>query len=169
VLEADAGLLEHGDGVGGVVVAAFGDYAFDAAVDDEHGAGAAGGHAAVEGCAFDGDAAAGSLAEGVLFGVDGADAVLGDGVVFVQHALELVADFVAVGEAHRGADVAGDEDLVVAGDDAARAAPVARRAFCDGSAYFHKIVVPTGADIGFLAFVFHISGLLALKHLNYTM
>ena len=119
MLEFYAGLLEHGDGVGGVVVAAFGDYAFDAAVDDEHGAGAAGGHAAVEGGAVDGDAASCGLADGVLLCVDGADAVLGDGVVFVEHALELVAGFVAVGEAHRGADVAGDEDLVIAGDDAA--------------------------------------------------
>ena len=119
MLEADAGLFEHRDGVGGIVVAALGDYALDAAVDDEHGAGAAGSHAAVEGCAVDGYAASCGLAEGVLLGVDGADAVLGDGVVLVQHALELVADFVAVGEAHRGADVAGDENLVIAGDDAA--------------------------------------------------
>jgi len=45
------------------VVAAFGDYAFDAAVYDEHGAGAAGGHAAVEGGAVDRDASSGGLAK----------------------------------------------------------------------------------------------------------
>ena len=47
IFQLDAHGAEHLFGLGAVVVAAFAHHALDAAVDDEHGAGAAGGHAAV--------------------------------------------------------------------------------------------------------------------------
>ena len=98
---------------------------FDAAVDDEHGAGAAGGHPAIEGAAFQRDAAAGGLADGILLGMNRAHAVLGDRAVFMEHFLHQVADFVAMGQALGRADITGDQHLLVAYDHAAAAAAVA--------------------------------------------
>ena len=47
VFQGDAHLAEHFFSLGTVVIAAFAHHTYDAAVDDKHGAGAAGGHAAV--------------------------------------------------------------------------------------------------------------------------
>ena len=70
------------------MVTAFAHHADDAAVDDEHGAGAAGGHAAIEGAAVQGNTPSGSLADGILFGMDGAHAVLGDAAIFMDDLAE---------------------------------------------------------------------------------
>ena len=89
------------------MVTALAYHAGNAAVDDQHGTGAAGGHAAVEGRAVDRDAPLGGLADGVLLGVDGADAVGGDAAILVEHLLELVPGLVAVGKTGGRAYVAG--------------------------------------------------------------
>ena len=95
--QLDACLAEEFFALGAGVVFAFAHYALDAAVDDEHGAGAAGGHAAVEGGTVEGDAAASGLADGVLFGMDGADAMGGDAAVGFDGFAEEVSHFVAMG------------------------------------------------------------------------
>ena len=130
--QLDAGLAEEFFALGTGVVFAFAHYALDAAVDDEHGAGAARGHAAVEGGAVEGDAAAGGLADGILLGMDGADAVGGDAAVGFDGLAEEVSHLVAVGKTRWGTDIAGDEELAVFDDDAAGAATVAGGAFGGG-------------------------------------
>ena len=88
VNQLDAHLFEHLLGLGAVVVAAFAYHADDAAVDDEHGAGAARSHATIEGGAVEGDAEFGGLADGVLLGVDGTHAVLGEAAVNILVAMD---------------------------------------------------------------------------------
>ena len=146
--ELDAGLAEEFFAFGASVVFAFADDALDAAVDDEHGACAAGCHAAVEGGAVEGYAASGGLADGVLLGMDGADAVGGDMSVGVDGLSEEVSDFVAVRESGGRADVAGDEELAVFDDDAAAAAAVAGGALAGCVGEFHEVFVPGGATVG---------------------
>ena len=141
-LQFDAGLAEHLFGLLSGVVFVGADHADDAAVDDEHGAGAAGSHAAVEGGAVEGDAQLGGLADGVLLGVDGAHAVLGDGAVFVNHLFELVAHLIAMRETFGRAHIAGDEDLAVAHHHTAAAPAVAGGTFAHCISDFHKVFVP---------------------------
>ena len=78
------------------MVAAFAHHADDAAVDDEHGAGAARRHAAIEGAAVQGDASTGSLADGILLSMHGTHAVLGDAAVLVDGLTEQMSHIVAV-------------------------------------------------------------------------
>ena len=146
------GLGKHGQGVGTVVVFSLAHYPLYAAVDDEHGTGAAGGHAAVEGCPLDGDAILGGLADGVLLGMDSADTVLGDGAILVYHLLHLVAHLVAMGQASRGAHIASHQDAIVLGYDAAGAPPPAGGPLCHRIADFHKIVIPVGTLVGYILF-----------------
>ena len=94
----DTHLAEHLLGLCTIVVAAFAHYAFDAAVDDEHGTGAAGRHAAVERAAIQGDAPSGGLTDGVLLGMNRADAVLGDATILVDDLAEKVSHIIAVGQ-----------------------------------------------------------------------
>ncbi len=124
------------------MVFGFTDYAFDATVYQHHGAGAAGGHTTVERGAVYGDTEFGSLADSVLFSVDGAHAVVGDVAVFVYEFFHLVADVVAVWQACWGADVACNEDLFIACDDAAASAAVTGGAFGDSVGDFHEVVIP---------------------------
>ncbi len=145
--QLDTGLAEEFFALGAGVVFAFAHNALDAAVDDEHGAGAAGGHTAVEGGAVEGDTAAGGLADGVLLGMDGADAVGGDTAVGFDGFAEEVSHLVAVGEAGGGADIAGDEELAVFDDDAAGATTVAGGAFGGGVGQLHEVFVPGGAAV----------------------
>jgi hypothetical protein len=147
--EGNIGVFKHVLGFTAGVVTSFADDLGYPAVDDEHGAYAAGGHAAVKRRALQTDAELGGLTDGVLFGVDGADAVLGHGIVFVGDLLHLVTDFVAVRETHGRADVSRHEELAVAGDDAAASPSVTRCALCDGVGHFHEIVVPRGSFIRF--------------------
>ena len=86
--QLDAGLAEEFLALSSGMVFALADHPFDAAVDDEHGACAAGGHAAVKSGTIKGDAASGSLADGVLLGMDGTDAMLGDAAVFMDDLTE---------------------------------------------------------------------------------
>ena len=107
-IELYAGLAEHLFGFGAGVVFVGANHAGDAAVDDEHGAGTAGGHSAVEGGTVEGDTQLGGLADGVLLRMNRAHAVLGDRTVLMHHLLELVPDLVAVRKTFRSAHVAGD-------------------------------------------------------------
>ena len=152
-----AGLAEELFALGPAVVFAFADYAGDAAVDDEHGAGAAGGHTAVEGGAVEGDAATGGLADGVLLSMDGADTVGGDAPVGLDGFAEEVPHLVAMGEAGGRTDIAGDEELTVLDDDAAGAATVAGGTLGGGVGQFHEVFVPRGTAIhDFAQDLFHL-------------
>ena len=135
------------------MVTALADYPDYTTVDNKHGTGSAGCHAAVESGSFDGDAPLGGLAEGVLLRMDGPDAVGCGGAVFVDHLFKLVSRFVTVGESRRSAYIAGNKDLVILGDDAARPAPVAGGSFGNSFANFHKILIPTGTTVRFHVFI----------------
>ncbi len=76
MLYGDARLLEHFQRVSLVMVVHFAYNALDAAVDDEHGAGAARSHLAVYGGTVYGNAAFSSLTDGILLGMHRAYAVL---------------------------------------------------------------------------------------------
>lgn len=136
------GLAEEFFALGASVVFAFAHYALDAAVDDEHSAGAAGGHTAVEGGAVEGNAAAGGLADGILLGMDGADAVGGDAAVGFDGFAEEVSHLVAVGKTRGGANIAGDEELAVFDYDTSGTSPVAGGSFGGGVGQFHEVFVP---------------------------
>jgi hypothetical protein len=59
-----------------------------------------------------------------LLGVDGANAVLAGGSVFIDHLLEVVSVFIAVGQAGRGSDVSGADYPLAPHDYAATLATV---------------------------------------------
>ena len=147
ILELYTGSFKHLFALGRIVIAHLGDYPDDSAVDNHHRAGAAGSHAAVKRGPFDGYAALGRLADRVLLGMDGAHAVLTYRAILMQHLAHLVPYFVAVWKAGRRSDIACSENLVVALDNTARAAPVTGCPLCDGSGHFHKVLVPGGAVI----------------------
>jgi hypothetical protein len=124
-LKGDSGLGEQLLGLRTGVILAFANNPGYAAADDEHAAGPAGCHPAIQRGAVQGDSAFGGLAYGILLGMHSPDTVLlllavsmYDGVVEMSH-------FIAVGESGRRADVAGGEDLPVFDDNTAAAAPVA--------------------------------------------
>jgi hypothetical protein len=80
------------------VVASLAHDADDSAIYDEHGAGAARGHAAVESAAVYRNASFGGLAYSVLFRVNRPDAMLGGIPILVYHFLQLMPRIVAVGQ-----------------------------------------------------------------------
>ena len=96
-----AGLAEEFLALSTGMVFALADHTFDAAVDYEHGAGAAWGHAAVERGAVEGYATAGGLADGVLLGMHGTDAMGRDMAVGIDGLAEQVSHLVAVWQACR--------------------------------------------------------------------
>ena len=124
------------------MVLAFAYHTFDAAVDDEHGTSAAGGHAAVQGGAVEGYATSCGLANGVLLGMDSTDTMGGDTSVGFDGATEEVSHFVAVGKAGGGAHIAGDEQLAVLDYDASGATAVACGTLGGGVGQFHEVLIP---------------------------
>ena len=132
------------------VILALAHHALDAAVDDEHGAGAAGGHTAVEGGTIKGDAATGGLADGVLLGMDGTDAVGGGATVLFDGLAEEVSHLVAVRQPRGGTDIAGDEQLAVFDDDASATATVAGGTLGGSVGQLHEIFVPRGPTVHYL-------------------
>lgn len=106
VLEFHAGHLEHFLGFGSGMVLVFGHHLLDAAVDNQHRAGAAGGHRAVQGAAFQGHAPASRLADGILLGMDRPDAMGRDAPVLMQNFAEKMAYLVAVGQVGRRTHIA---------------------------------------------------------------
>ena len=150
-IQLHAGLAEHLLGFGTGVVFVGTDHTDDAAVDDKHGAGAAGSHAAVERGAVEGDAQLGGLAYGVLLGVDCAYTVLGDGAVLMNGLLELMTDLIAVRKPFGSTHIAGDQNLAVTDHHAATAPTVACGALAHRVGDFHEILVPRGTHVfGFL-------------------
>ena len=149
--ELNTRLAEELLAFGAGMVFALTDHALDATVDDEHGAGATGGHAAVEGGAIEGDATASGLADGVLLGMDGAHAVGGDAAIGLKGATEEVSHLVAMGQARGGADVSGYEQLTVFDYDTATATTVAGGPLGGGVGKLHEIFVPAGTAIHYLA------------------
>jgi hypothetical protein len=101
------------------VVTPLADYPDYTAVYDEHGAGPAGGHAAVQRTARYGYPPFCRLAYSVLFRVNGSDTMDGNVSVLMNHLFKLVARFIAVGKSGGRPDITGYQDLVIFGDDAA--------------------------------------------------
>jgi hypothetical protein len=145
-----AGHGEHIFALRAVMILFLAHYAHDSAIDYHHGAGAAGCHAAVQVSAAYAYAPPGGLTDGVLLRVHGAYAMLRYAAIFMYQLLELVARFIAVGQARGSSDVAGSQDLVVARYNAAGTPPVAGGALGYSVAYLHKILVPAGPPVVFL-------------------
>ena len=124
------------------MVFSFAHYAHNAAVDDEHGAGAARGHAAIEGASVQHDATACGLADGVLFGMYGAHAMLGDGTVLMDGFAKQVPHIVAVRQSAWRPDVSGDQDLAVFHDDTSATAAVAGGTLGYGVGKIQEIIIP---------------------------
>jgi hypothetical protein len=139
--------FEHGLRIRGIMVTPLADYPDYAAVDDEHGAGSAGGHAAVQGTARNGNSTFCRLAYRVLFRVNGSDTMGGNASILMDHFFELMARFVAVGKSGGRSYIAGYQELVIFGNDAPGSPPVTGCPFRYGVTDFHKIFIPTGPDI----------------------
>ncbi len=163
MFKRNASLLEHGNGIGAVVVSALCNYAQYTAVDYQHRAGAAGRHLAIQRRSVYCDSPLCCLADRILFSVYGPDAVLGNRPVLVLHFFELMPDFIAVGEPHRTSDVAGYQNLVVECNNAPGSAAVAGCSFGNGSAHFHKIFVPGWPDVSLAALCIHTGTILARR------
>ena len=140
--ELDAGLAEEVLALCTSMVFAFTDHAFDAAVDDKHGAGAAGGHATIEGSAVEGDAPAGSLTDGVLLGMYGTHTMLRYATIFMDNLAEEMAHIVAMGETLGRAYIACYQDLLVFYNDTTATPTVACGALADGVREVEEIVIP---------------------------
>lgn len=83
ILKGYACLPEHLLRFFPVVVFSFTNHTHNAAVDNEHGTGAAWRHPAVQSRLFEGNAQPGSLAYGVLFGMNRAHAMLRGAIIFM--------------------------------------------------------------------------------------
>jgi hypothetical protein len=136
------------------VITPLADHPEDAAVDDEHGAGPAGGHPAIQGGPRKGDSPLCRLADGVLLRVNRPDAMSCDTSILMNHFFDLMSHFVAVGEPGRSPDIAGNQELVVFGNDAAGSSPVAGSPLGDGFANFHKIFIPARPYVSNLRHLF---------------
>jgi hypothetical protein len=147
MLKLYPGLLKHINCILAVMVAALGYYPLDSAVNNKHGAGSAGGHPAVQGGAVNGNPPLGGLANGVLLGMDGSYAMGGNIAVLVEHFFKQMPDVVAVGKAGGRAYIACNQNLLVLGDYAAGAPPLAGRPLGNGFAHFHKVFVPAWSFI----------------------
>ena len=85
MFDFDSGCFKHLKRVCFVVIMFFADDALYSAVDDEHCAGAARSHFAINGSAVDGNAALCRLTNRVLFRMNCADTVLRNGTVRADH------------------------------------------------------------------------------------
>ena len=150
IFQCYASLAEHLFRLGPVMVFPLANHAFNAAVDDEHRAGAAGRHPAIQGCFIERDPQARRLADGILFGMHCAHAVLGDSFILMQHLFHEMADLVAMRQATRRSNIPGNQDLPVASNDTTAAAAVAGGPLRNGVGYLHKVLIPRGADVFFL-------------------
>ena len=112
------------------MVAFFGDNPFYTAVDNEHCACSARCHFAVERGAVDADPPLCRLANSILFCMNGTDAVLAYGTVFMLHLFELMPHIIAMRQAPRCADIAGNQQLVIPRNNAAGASAITRCTLC---------------------------------------
>jgi hypothetical protein len=147
VLKFDSRRNEHFFGVIGIVITPLGYNADNAAIDYQHSAGAARGHAAVECRAVNGYAAFCRLANGVLFRVNGADTVCRDAAVFVYHLFQLVPDLIAMRQPMGASHITRNKNVVVLRDNRAASPPVAGGAFGNSVAHFHEVFVPRGPSV----------------------
>jgi hypothetical protein len=70
-----------------------------------------------------------------LFGVSSSDAVLGLASIFMNDSVHLVPNFVAVGQAARGAGISGGNDTSIFGNDTTGSSSIARTARTDHLGY----------------------------------
>ena len=133
------------------------DDADDAGIDDHFSAGIAGGHFAVNGRAFQSDAEAGGLYHCVLLGMRGSYAMPALMAVRMGDRMHFVSRLIAVGQADRGADIAGGDYPFFTCDDAAGASAVAGASAADDLNDLQEIFVPGRPVIAFFDFnIFHI-------------
>lgn len=119
----------------------------DPAADDQHRAGPARCHLAVERRSVYRYSQFRCLADGVLLGMDGPDAMVGDLPVFVRRLLELMADFVAMRQSWRRTYISGADYLLVLRYHASAPASVAGSSLRYCPCYLHEILIPCGAYI----------------------
>jgi hypothetical protein len=139
--------FKHALRIRGIVIPPLADHPDYTAIDDEHSAGPAGGHPAVQGTARNGDSPFCRLAYRVLFRVNGSDTMGGNAPVLMYHFFKLVSRFIAMGQSSGCPDITGYQKLVILGNNAAGSPPVTGCPFRNGVTDFHKILIPTGPDI----------------------
>jgi hypothetical protein len=124
------------------MVAALANHTFYSAIDNQHCAGSARGHTAIESRSINGDSHFGSLTDCVLFGMYCSDTMCGNIAVFMQHFLELMSNFVTVRKARRSAYITGYQYLFVFGNYTTGTATVTGSPFGNRFTDFHKIFIP---------------------------
>src|SRR5512141_101010 len=124
-----------------VMVFTFAYHSFDPAIDDQHGTGPAGSHAAIKCRFFKRNPEPCRLTDGILLGMNGTHAMLRDPAIFVLHRFHQVADLIAVGQSARRTYITGDQDLLVARDHATASATVARSPLRDRMCDLHEILI----------------------------
>ena len=93
-----------------------------------------------------------SLADGVLFRMNSTNTVLGNRTILVNHLLQLVANFITMGQTSRRAHIASNKNAVILGNDATRTTSTTGSSLGHRVADFHKIIVPVGTSIGYILF-----------------
>jgi hypothetical protein len=91
------------------VIFFFTDYTGDSAINDEHGACAAGCHTTVKGCILKGYTQSCSLAYGILLGMHGANTMLADAAVLMDDFFHQMSDIVTMRQSDRRSDISRDE------------------------------------------------------------
>ena len=147
VLNFDSCHFEHLEAVRFIVIMLFAHNSLYAAVNDEHRTRSARRHLAIQRRAVNRDAALGSLTNCILLGVNGAHAMLCYRAVVVKRFPKQMPHIVAMRQARRRANIACYQNLIVAGDYAPASSTVARCAFGNRAAHFHKIFVPCRTHI----------------------
>jgi phytoene dehydrogenase-like protein len=134
----------------------FADYSGDSACNQEHSAGSAGRHLAIQCRSLELSSQLCCLADSILFGMDGSHAMRRHGPIFMRQLFDLMPFIIAVRHPWRGAYVSGDHNLVVLCYHAAASAPIAGSSFADGLGYFHEVFISRRADILFFSHFFEL-------------
>jgi hypothetical protein len=146
-IDFDTGQPEHFFRFGPGMVPVLADHSHNATVDDQHGAGSAGGHPAVKRTAVERNAPAGGLADGILLGVHSAHAMLRDRAVIVHDFFHEVPDIIAMRQTLRGADIAGYQHLLFTNYYAAAPTTVAGGSFRRRMGQLEKVFIPGGTRV----------------------
>lgn len=85
IFQLDTNFFEHGFGFGTGMIFSLAYHPFDAAIYNQHGTGATGRHATIQGGAFECYSPPCRLRDSVLLGMNGAHTMLRNMAVFVNH------------------------------------------------------------------------------------
>jgi hypothetical protein len=114
------------------VITFFANNTFYARINYHHGAGPTRRHFAEKCCPFKRNPKSGRLDNCILFRVERSDAVLGYVAATVEDFAHIVASFIAVGQARRGANITGGHDSFVLNDYAAASSAITCCPPCHG-------------------------------------